>query len=66
METVFPATQSGSNVKLTIYMMLWEKFKILVNEKQNDGNYSVEWNAESFPGGIYFYQLVIGNFRNKK
>jgi photosystem II stability/assembly factor-like uncharacterized protein len=62
----FSATQSGSNVKLTIYNALGKEVQILVNEKQNGGNYSVEWNAESFPGGIYFYQLVIGNFSETK
>jgi hypothetical protein len=31
----------------------------LVNSNQENGNYSVEWNAETLAPGIYFYSLKV-------
>jgi hypothetical protein len=32
----------------------------LVQEQQAAGQYSVQWNAENLPSGIYVYRLVAG------
>ena len=29
------------------------------------GEHSVEWNAEKFPGGMYFYRLTVMNGNNQ-
>jgi hypothetical protein len=47
----------NSNVKLSIFDMLGREVSILVNEKKQAGNYSVQWNATGIPSGIYFYRL---------
>ncbi|HKM94229.1 MAG TPA: T9SS type A sorting domain-containing protein [Prolixibacteraceae bacterium] len=54
-------------VKLDIYNINGMKVKSLVNGVQKSGNYSVEWDAEGYPSGAYFYTLQIGNSvdRNK-
>ncbi|RPI17625.1 MAG: T9SS C-terminal target domain-containing protein [Ignavibacteriae bacterium] len=44
-------------VKLIIYNVLGREIAVLVDKKQNAGNYEVEWNASSYASGIYFYSL---------
>ncbi len=50
------------NVQLKIYDVLGREIATLVNEKQSPGNYSVKFNANNLPSGIYFYTLKAGNF----
>ncbi len=38
----------------------------LVNEKQQAGKYSVEFDGENLPSGIYFYKIEAGNFEDSK
>ena len=49
-------------VKLTIYNLLGEEIATLVNEEKPKDIYEVEFNAVSFPSGIYFYRLQAGSF----
>ncbi|MEN8191674.1 MAG: T9SS type A sorting domain-containing protein [Bacteroidota bacterium] len=56
-----------SNVQLSVYNSLGQKTATLVNQKQNSGSYSVNWNGKDQLGnsvstGIYFYQIRTGNF----
>ncbi len=53
--------QSGF-VKLNVYDALGREIATLVNEKQQSGNYSVQFNAENLSSGVYFYKLSAGNF----
>lgn len=48
-----------NNVKLTIYDVMGRELTVLVNEKQNAGNYSIEWNAANYSSGVYFYKLTV-------
>ncbi|MBK8382713.1 MAG: T9SS type A sorting domain-containing protein [Ignavibacteria bacterium] len=50
-----------SNVKLIIYNSLGKQITTLVNEKHNPGSYSVEFNGEGLPSGIYFYKIEAGD-----
>ncbi len=47
-------------VLLKVYDTLGNEIETLVNEKQNPGEYKVEFNAGSLPSGIYYYKLVSG------
>lgn len=53
---------ANSLVTLIIYDLLGSKVKTLVNEFQNAGKYSVDFNAESLSSGVYFYRLSAGQF----
>lgn len=55
----FPA--SKISVKLTIYDILGREVTTLVNQKQEPGNYQINFNAENYASGIYYYQLKINN-----
>ena len=55
-----------SEVQLIIYNLLGEKVAELVNSLQKEGMYEVEWNANYFSSGIYFYSIKAGEFSNTK
>jgi len=38
----------------------------LVNEEKSPGNYSVEFNASNLASGVYFYNLISGQFSDTK
>ncbi len=54
-------------VELTIYNMLGQKIRTLVNEVRNAGRYVVQWdgrnnNGQLVASGLYFYSLKAGDF----
>lgn len=49
-------------VNLTVYNVLGEKVATLVDEQQSPGYYEVNFNADRFASGVYFYVLKAGNF----
>ncbi|MBE2281497.1 MAG: T9SS type A sorting domain-containing protein [Ignavibacteriaceae bacterium] len=51
-----------SLIKLIVYDFLGKEVAELVNEELHEGEYSVEWNAENFSSGVYFYKLISDNF----
>ncbi len=54
------------SVHLKIYDVLGREVATLVNKRQNPGNYKINFDAENFSSGIYFYQLSTGNFSETK
>jgi len=56
-----------NDVSLKIFDVLGNEVAELVNEKQNAGSYSVEFDGSGFASGIYFYSLLIdGNIIDTK
>lgn len=53
--------QSG-RVNLTIYDLMGSEVKTLIDRYQEAGSYDVMFQAENLASGIYFYQLLSGNF----
>ena len=53
-------------VSLKVYDALGNEVETLVNEHQNAGSYSVDFNAAALPSGIYFYKLVTEKFSETK
>ncbi len=56
------AHELSLQTRLIVYDILGRKVATLVNKTQAPGNYSVQFNAENLPSGIYFYTLQAGNF----
>lgn len=54
------------HARLKIFDLNGREVANLVNEIQNPGTYEVEWNAEGFPSGVYFYRLEAGDFKQSK
>jgi probable HAF family extracellular repeat protein len=49
-------------VSLKVFNSLGEEVTELVNETKPAGNYSLSYNANSLPSGIYFYKISAGSF----
>lgn len=49
-------------ITLKVYDILGSEITTLVNEKQDAGNYSVEFDGNKYSSGIYFYKLESNNF----
>ncbi|MBK9331697.1 MAG: T9SS type A sorting domain-containing protein [Ignavibacteria bacterium] len=66
-KTLIGYTLTGNhNVNLKVYDALGKEIITLVNEKQNAGSYTVNFNGESLSSGIYFYRLEAGDFAATK
>ena len=51
---------------LKVYDLSGKEVRILVNEHQAMGSYTIEFDASSLPGGLYFYKLDAGEFSDIK
>jgi len=52
----------AGNVSLKIFDILGREVATLINEEKSAGNYSINFNAASFPSGVYFYQIRSGSY----
>jgi hypothetical protein len=57
---------NDGNVKLTVFNMLGEEIKTLVNEYQTSGDYKINFDASALPSGIYYYRIETGKFNSVK
>ncbi|HCA41828.1 MAG TPA: hypothetical protein DEP28_01090 [Bacteroidetes bacterium] len=51
--------KKSENVILNIYDISGKKVETLVNKKLSQGDYKIEWNANQYSSGVYFYSLYI-------
>ena len=63
-----PAT---TQVELTIFNLLGQKIRTIVNEIQAAGSYRLSWNArdengKQVPSGVYIYLLKTGEFKQSR
>jgi len=63
-----PANGSIGNqfVSLKIFDLLGKEVATLISDERPAGSYSIDWNASSFPSGVYFYRLQSGDFSETK
>ncbi len=52
---------AGGNVELTVYNLLGEKIRTLVQERQAPGMHSISFDAGGLSSGVYLYKLQVGN-----
>ncbi len=64
--TISYSIKLAGEVTLKVYDMLGIEVANLVNERQEAGTYSVEFNAPDLPSGMYVYRITSGNFVNTK
>jgi hypothetical protein len=59
--------RNTNDVRLSIFDVLGREIAVLVNKKQNSGEYEVIWDGANYPSGIYYYRLIAdGNIITKK
>lgn len=54
------------DVNLKIFDMTGKEIATLVNERQNAGNYTVQFNGNNFASGVYFYRIKAGEISHVK
>lgn len=65
---IFPAKTINTGgigsqlVQLKVYDILGRETAILVNEMKSPGTYTINFNANQLPSGVYIYRLKVGNF----
>jgi hypothetical protein len=56
----------GSHQTLKVFDVLGNEIVTLVNEYKHAGKYKIEFNANTFPSGVYFYRLQAGELSETK
>jgi len=56
----------ASNVKITIYNILGQEVRVLVNELKKAGSYNVKFDGTNLSSGIYFCRIEAGSFIDAK
>jgi hypothetical protein len=56
----------GSHVELVVYNLLGEKVVTLVSERMNAGKHIYQFDGKNLASGVYYYQLVAGDYREVK
>ncbi len=65
--TKIPFTLAASaDIELKVFNALGEEVFLLVAERLTAGTYQYTFDGRDLPSGIYFYQLVAGNYREVK
>jgi ligand-binding sensor domain-containing protein len=52
---------TAGRVMLKVFNSIGQEVAVLVNEQKDAGTYSVRWDAQGVPSGIYFYRLQAGD-----
>lgn len=53
-------------LRLVIYNILGKEIVLLINKQFQPGSYEVEWNANGYPSGVYFYRITAGDYSETK
>jgi hypothetical protein len=53
-------------VKLQVFDILGKEIAMLVNEEKFPGKYEIQFNGSQLSSGIYYYQLIVGDFISTK
>lgn len=53
-------------VSLKVYDVIGNEVALLVNERQEEGKYQIQFDAAALPSGVYFYTLRAGSFVETK
>jgi len=69
--TVAYSIKTAGEVELSVYNILGQQVRQLVNEYQDAGNYSAYWDGRDNSGGdvasgVYFYRIASGDFSDIK
>jgi hypothetical protein len=55
-----------SHVTLSVFNTLGQLVATLVNESREPGNHEVQFDANGFSSGVYFYRIQAGDFVQTK
>jgi hypothetical protein len=52
------------NVKITVYNLIGERVKQLIDRPHNPGFHKIEFNSKNISSGLYFYELIASGVNN--
>ena len=55
-----------SFIDFKVYDVLGNETSVLVNEMSYPGTYSIEFNGNDLPSGIYFYKIIVTNLSDER
>jgi len=58
--------KKAAQVRINLYNISGQKVVVLVDERKEAGYHSVDFNAGSLAGGIYFYKIEANDFSQTK
>jgi minor extracellular serine protease Vpr len=64
--TVTYSIPTKNHVTIKVYDVLGNEVATLVNAEKPAGNHNVEFDANNFSSGLYFYRINAGNFNEVK
>ena len=50
------------NIHIVIFDLSGKQVASLINEFQSPGYHNIKWNADEFGSGVYFVQMIAGNY----
>ena len=53
-------------IELKVYNILGKEVSTLVSKKLNQGNHTYQFDGKNLASGVYYYQLVAGDYREVK
>ena len=56
----------NAHVKIFVFDILGRQVKTLVDEEKSAGSYKVEFDANNFSSGVYFYRIQTSEFTQTK
>jgi hypothetical protein len=56
--TIFYEFSKTGNVQIILYDLSGKEITKLVDQYKNPGRYKIEFSAENFASGLYFYRLI--------
>ncbi|WKZ73542.1 MAG: hypothetical protein QY308_04900 [Ignavibacteriaceae bacterium] len=59
----FTAKATAGKITLNVFNSLGQKVETLLNGEVHSGYHEVNFDASGLPGGVYFYELNTGGFR---
>jgi len=54
------------NVNLAVYNLVGQRVVLLLDQVKQPGEYSVDFNADNLPSGVYYYTISINDFTETK
>jgi len=60
--TIFFSIPEFGLATITVYDLAGRELETLTNEVLSIGNYSINWNASSYPSGVYLIRMDSGDF----
>ncbi len=55
-----------SHIRISVYDILGKQLELLIDNYYEAGTYSINFNSEKYPSGVYFYKMQTDKFSDSK